>query len=107
MIAYLVSMHKILLATVLACAALAGCAKSDKTAAEKAEADLVTMTVDEVDHAVTDKTAQAVDCNTDKTRKRAGVVPGAILISDHEGYAAGELPADKTMRLVFYCANPG
>ena len=61
----------------------------------------------EVDHAVTDKTAQAVDCNTDKTRKRAGVVPGAILISDHEGYAAGELPADKTMRLVFYCANPG
>jgi hypothetical protein len=36
-----------------------------------------------------------------------GVVPGAILVTDDESYAATELPADKTTKLVFYCSNPG
>ncbi len=109
-------MRKYLLAAVLSFSALsglAGCSKSDGTAEsapakkEKAEDKLATMTVDEVDQALAAGQIKAVDCNGDDTRKKKGVVPGAILISDDETFAASELPADKTGKLVFYCANPG
>jgi hypothetical protein len=109
-------MRKILFAGLLSIAALAGCSKSepegtaaaDNKANTKAEeAQLPTMTVDEVEKALAANEATAVDCNTDATRKRAGVVPGAVLVTDDVGYAASELPADKTKKLVFYCANPG
>jgi len=101
-----------LVAAALCVAAFAGCSKTDQAQAapkaEKSEAEkLPTMTVDEVDRAITAKEAVAVDCNGEGLRKRAGVVPGAILVSDHESYAASELPADKQTKLVFYCANPG
>jgi hypothetical protein len=106
-------MRTILLAAALSLAALAGCSKQTEKApaaeaAEEAEmAKLPTMTVDEVDHAVAAKEATPVDCNQAATRKRAGVVPGAILVTGSDSYAASELPADKTAKLVFYCANPG
>ena len=101
-------MRTLLFATVLSFAALGGCSKTDSAAAaDKAKDNVPSMTVDEVDQAVAAKQAVAVDCNTDKTRKRSGVVPGAILISDDESFAASELPADKATKLVFYCANPG
>jgi len=108
-----------LLAAVIASAALAGCSKadsdSDRSAPKKAapvasvgdHSDLPAMTVDEVDKAVAAKEATAVDCNNPRTRKRMGTIPGAILISDDANYAASELPADKTTKLVFFCANPG
>ena len=35
-----------------------------------------------------------------------GVVPGAILVSP-DSFAATDLPADKSAKLVFYCADPG
>ena len=108
-------MRKILLAAVLALAAV-GCTKSSDaqsapepagsaTPAKPAEANLAKMTIDEVDQALTAKKAIAVDCNGDRTRKKMGVLPGAILVSDEESFAASELPADKTTKLVFYCAN--
>ena len=105
-------MRKYLLAAALAVASMGGCTKDkDKAgsgaATESATDNLPAMTVDEVDKAVAAKQAQAVDCNGDRTRKKLGVVPGAILISDEESYAASELPADKTTKLVFYCADPG
>ncbi len=101
-------MRCILFAAALAAAA-AGCAKSDsdKSAAKTAEASIPTMTVDEVDHALAAKQAQAVDCNSEGTRKKMGHVPGAILVTADDSYAASELPADKTTKLVFYCSNPG
>jgi hypothetical protein len=101
-------MRNILLATALALSAVAGCSKSegnDKTA--KAEVKVPHVTVDDVDRMLAAKEATAVDCNGDRTRKREGVVPGAIIISDEETFAATELPADKAAKLVFYCANPG
>ena len=104
-------MRKYLLGAVLALASMGGCAKDkDKTGSGEAAAatdNLPAMTIDQVDQAVAAKQAQAVDCNGDRTRKKLGVVPGAILISDEESYAATELPADKTTKLVFYCADPG
>ena len=105
-----------LLAATLSLAAFAGCSKADKAdkAADKSqptaaseEDSLPTMTVDEVEAGINAKQLQAVDTNPDTTRKKMGVVPGAVLVSDDSNYAASELPADKTMKLVFYCANPG
>jgi hypothetical protein len=110
-------MRTIALATALiaALAAAPGCAKSDKAEAapsgaeesDKTAEKIPEMTVDDLDHALAAKQAVAVDCNRASTRKRAGVVPGAILVSDDESYAPSELPADKATKLVFYCANPG
>lgn len=49
---------------------------------------------------------QVYDANHPSTRERFGVVPGAHLLSSHDNYDVGkELPADKTKKLVFYCAD--
>ena len=114
------AMRHILLAAALAVAAVAGCSKSDPTStasaapkpaakpAPKADSQKIpSMTIDQVDQALAAKQITPVDCNSDMSRKRTGVVPGAILLTDDVNYAASELPADKTTKLVFYCANPG
>jgi len=101
-------MRKLLLSVALATAAVSGCSKSEEAAAgKKAEDNLASMTVDQVEAAVTAKKAIAVDCNTDKTRQKMGIVPGAILVDDTETYPVSLLPAEKSTQLVFYCANPG
>ena len=98
---------------VLGLALAAGCAKesakNDHAAgsSDQAAEQFPMMTLDEVDKAVAANEATAVDCNGERTRKKLGVVPGAILISDEEEFGASELPADKTRKLVFYCADPG
>ena len=101
-------MRKIMLAAALSFATLAGCQKSDgdTKGAKKAE-DIPSMTVDEVDKGIAAKQLQAVDCNHDEVRKKLGVVPGAILVAESDSYPASVLPADKTAKLVFYCADPG
>ncbi len=44
------------------------------------------------------------DANTEKTRIKFGIIPGAQLLSSYRDYdPAVELPADKAQRLVFYC----
>jgi hypothetical protein len=108
-------MRHMLFAAALSLASIAGCAKSESAGSgsaaakekEQAKDSLPTMTVDEVDAALTAKQAVAVDCNSERTRKRLGVLPGAIVVSDEETFAASELPADKATKLVFYCANEG
>ena len=100
-------MRTLLFGLALSLATVAGC-NSDKTAsAEKAKDEVPSMTMDEVQKGIEAKTLVAVDCNGDRTRKKHGTLPGAILVSDEESFAASELPADKTTKLVFYCANPG
>jgi hypothetical protein len=108
-------MRNFLLAAALSITAVAGCSKPDKTVsapaadktADKAADNLPSMTIDEVDRALAANEAKAVDCNGDPLRKKMGVVPSAILVTDDETYAASELPADKATKLVFYCADPG
>jgi len=103
-------MRNFLLAAALSITAVAGCSKPDKTVsapADKAEDKLPSMTIDEVENALATNQAKAVDCNGEATRKKMGIVPSAILVTDDESYAASELPADKTAKLVFYCADPG
>lgn len=43
------------------------------------------------------------DANSERTFLK-GHVPGARLV-DYEDFTAGELPADKATRVVFYCKN--
>jgi rhodanese-related sulfurtransferase len=45
-----------------------------------------------------------VDVNAPQ-RWQAARVPGAINLDPH-AYTAGDLPADRQARLVFYCSNP-
>jgi hypothetical protein len=105
-------MRSILFGIALSLAAVSGCnsdkasAGGDKTA-DKAKDEFPSMTMDEVQKGLDAKTLTAVDCNGDRTRKKLGVLPGAISVTDEESFAASELPADKTTKLVFYCANPG
>jgi len=104
-------MRTLMFGIALSLAAVSGC-NSDKAAAgdksaDKAKADFPAMTMDEVQKGIDAKQLTAVDCNGDRTRKKLGVLPGAIVVSDEESFAASELPADKTTKLVFYCANPG
>ncbi len=47
------------------------------------------------------------DANNDDTRRKRGVIPGAVLLSSYRDYdPAAELPADAARRLVFYCYSP-
>jgi hypothetical protein len=92
-----------------AAVAAPACSKTDSQAEAKpaASEEVPSLTMDEVEKGIADKTLQAADCNHPKLRKGKGVVPGAILISAPDSFAATELPADKTAKLVFYCADPG
>jgi len=102
-------MRSILFGIALSLAAVSGC-NSDKASAgasDKAKDDVPAMSMDDVQKGIDAKQLTAVDCNGDRTRKKLGVLPGAIVVSDEESFAASELPADKATKLVFYCANPG
>jgi rhodanese-related sulfurtransferase len=75
---------------------------SDKAAAE---VKLAELSVPQVAAALKDKTALVVDANNPETREKYGVVPGALLLTDHRGFALNELPSDKSKPLVFYCGG--
>lgn len=81
--------------------------KDKEPAAEAAKDALPEMSVDDVAAGLEAKTLTVVDCNGEKTRKKHGILPGAILIEDEETFAATALPADKATKLVFYCGGPG
>jgi hypothetical protein len=98
-------MRNVLFGVVLALSAVSvGCAKSDKSSA-KAEEQFPTMTPDEVEAQLASKGVTPVDCNGEGTRKKMGILPGAILITDEEQYGPSELPPDKATKLVFYCSK--
>jgi len=98
---------RILLSLALAVAPLAACSKSEKSESSKHEANLPEISVEDVATGLEAKQLTVVDCNGDKTRKKVGVLPGAILVEDEETYPASVLPTDKTAKLVFYCGGPG
>lgn len=84
------------------------CAKTDKPAEPKSERpseQVATITIDELDAKLARGECQPVDANGDGTRKKMGVIPGAVLLSDYDTFSTSELPADKSKTLVFYCAN--
>lgn len=83
------------------------CDRGDRAApqAEPAEHAIATVTVDELAGLLAEGRAEPVDANGVPTRERQGVIPGATLLTSYRTYALSELPAEKTTKLVFYCAN--
>lgn len=102
-------MRRFLLATALASLSLAACEKStkakDETRLGSKDVDVPEVTVDQLDAEIAAKTAQAVDANGEATRRKMGVIPGAIMLPDAENWSPSDLPSDKDKPLVFYCAN--
>jgi len=45
------------------------------------------------------------DANTDSTRTKSGMIPGAKALTSSSSYPVSVLPSDKNATLVFYCAN--
>jgi len=78
---------------------------SENAAKAEAAAPLPERSVSTVAAALKDKSAIVVDANGAETREKFGVVPGALLLSDHRNYALTELPSDKSQELVFYCGG--
>jgi rhodanese-related sulfurtransferase len=95
------------LASLLVLDAGAGCSRStDRDAqatADRVPVNVATVSVDELDHMLAGNDCQAVDANGTETRRRMGVIPGAVLLTDAD--SIDKLPNDKARSLVFYCAN--
>jgi rhodanese-related sulfurtransferase len=97
-------MRKLLFLSLLACSVPAGCSRGgDSTATSERTAQVATVSVDELDRMLANHECRAVDANGDATRKKLGVIPGAVLLGDLD--SLDNLPADRTTHLVFYCAN--
>ncbi|MBA3396762.1 MAG: hypothetical protein H0T89_29295 [Deltaproteobacteria bacterium] len=99
-------MRTLLFATTIALAAL-GCTESSKETKAEVKHDLPVMSVDDVAAGLEAKQLTVVDCNGAKTRKKHGILPGAILLEDEETFPTSALPTDKMTKLVFYCGGPG
>jgi hypothetical protein len=100
-------MRTLLFVAVVALGSFGCSSKSSDKAGTEVKSDLPEMTVEEVATALEAKQVTPVDCNSDKTRKKHGILPGAILLEDEEAFPASALPADKSTKLVFYCAGNG
>jgi rhodanese-related sulfurtransferase len=64
---------------------------------------LKTISPDRLHEVVRKKGATVIDVNSPQSWMSAHV-PGAVNL-DHAAYSAGDLPADKSSPLVFYCSN--
>ena len=69
------------------------------------EAPVKQASVDEVAKFVKERTATVYDANGAETRQEYGVIPGAVLLTNHREYALSELPASKSNKVVFYCGG--
>ena len=98
-------MRTLVFSALLGLSTISGCSK-DNSSGSETEHQFATMTLDEVERGLADNAVTAVDCNGQDTRKKFGVIPGAVLVADEETYAASDLPTDKTRKLVFYCSGP-
>lgn len=76
---------------------LTGCTRSHPPVKE--------ATVAQVAEHVKNGTGTILDANDDEYRKAAGVVPGAVLLTNFNSYELSQLPSDKTRPLVFYCTS--
>lgn len=83
--------------SLLVLAALVGC-RADLNGLQTASIDQL------VSWQARDAHLTVCDANNDDTRKRYGVIPGAVLLSDYRDYDLDkELPGDREATLVFYC----
>lgn len=96
-------MRKIMFA--LALLGAAACSKKSEQATTESVAKIAEVSVEDLDGHLTKGDCTPVDANGDATRKKMGVIPGAVLLTDDDTFNPKQLPADKSRQLVFYCAN--
>ena len=90
---------------------LVGCRSSQtqatdtSTTAEPIQISIKETTVAEVAALVKNESATIVDANGSGTRQDYGIIPGAVLLTNHRDYALTELPQSKKSKLVFYCGG--
>jgi hypothetical protein len=75
------------------------------TGCTKHSANVKDATVAEVAEHVKNGTATICDANDDEYRKNAGVVPGAVLLTNFNSYDLKQLPPDKARPVIFYCTS--
>ncbi len=75
-----------------------------KDSQEVKAAELTEISVEDADKALKSG-AVAVDANSERTRKKNGTVPDAIILTSSYKYELSQLPEDKSKDLIFYCAN--
>ncbi len=83
-------------------AAATDTAKAEAPATEPAPA--TEISVDAADEALQGG-AVAVDANSDRTRKKNGTVPNAVILTSSYKYDLAQLPEDKNKDLIFYCSS--
>jgi rhodanese-related sulfurtransferase len=95
-----------LLFTAVLALSVSGCSKAEtETRHVKLSESVPDVTIEELSAKLASGDCQAVDANGAATRKKLGVIPGAVLLTDSEAFSTSELPKDKSKTLVFYCAN--
>ena len=71
---------------------------------EQPAVEISEISVDDADKAI-QSGAVPVDANSDRTRKKNGTVPGAVILTSSYKYDLAQLPDDKSKDLIFYCSN--
>jgi len=79
----------------------AGAAADD---GQGAAAEIPEISVDDAGKALRSG-AVAVDANSERTRKKNGTVPDAVILTSSYKYDLAQLPEDKSKDLIFYCSN--
>lgn len=79
-------------------------AEAEAPAADGEEASIPEISVADAEAAI-GSGAVPIDANSEKTRKKNGTVPGAVLLTSSYKYDLAQLPEDKDKDLIFYCSN--
>ena len=96
-----------LLLSLALCILFVGCKNASPAAAtetEQAPVEIPEISVEDADKAI-QSGAVAVDANSERTRKKNGTVPDAVILTSSYKYDLAQLPDDKSKDLIFYCSN--
>ena len=98
---------RILLIALALSTVVLGCKDASPAAAtetNEAPAPIVEISVESADKAL-QSGAVAFDANSERTRKKHGTVPGAVILTSSYKYDLAQLPEDKSKDLIFYCSS--
>jgi len=104
---------RILLLSLALSIVLVGCKDASPAAATEADkaeaakdtaAEVTEISVEDADKALKSG-AVAIDANSERTRKKNGTVPEAVILTSSYKYDLAQLPDDKSKDLIFYCSN--
>jgi len=83
---------------------VAGCKDASPAAANETESPIPEISVEDADKAL-QAGAVALDANSNRTRKKNGTLPSAVMLTSSSKYDLAQLPTDKSKDLIFYCSS--